>query len=123
MTSPCCILRVELSTERSAFTLSTAAGPPRPSSTLVNSAVPLATDSAVAVGAAGAAAATSCVAAPSGMVMSMLVTFPNESSGRSCPFDGPTTRIASWSLWMYCFATRATSAGVTFSMLLRYVAR
>ena len=51
-----------------------------------------------------------------GIVMSILVTLPRVESGASKSFSLPRTRTANWSLFMYCFATRATSALVTARM-------
>ena len=54
-----------------------------------------------------------------GMEISRVVTGPNDERGLSKSADFPTTRIASWFLWTYFFATRATSSCVTFSIPLR----
>src|SRR5713101_1923558 len=75
-----------------------------------------------AQGEAGSGAAAGESFGP-GIVMSSRVTLPKDSRGRSCPLEGPTTRMVIWSLWTYFFATRATSAVVTFSIFCRYRAR
>src|SRR5579883_20196 len=54
-----------------------------------------------------------------GMVMSRVVTLPNVESGRSNSLELPTTRTANLLRSTYLFATRVTSASVTFSRAAR----
>src|SRR6266851_4597617 len=55
-----------------------------------------------------------------GMVMSTLVTLPSVDSGGLISASLPTAMIASFDTSIYLFATRVTSAAVTFSMPVLY---
>jgi hypothetical protein len=98
--------------ERNAMT---AGLPPTHSTSLAMTAIPASS--------LAAAAEAAFVLPGSGMVMSIACTAPYESSGDSKAFDLPTTSIAVCSGFMYCFATRATSAAVTFSTSARYLSQ
>ena len=59
-----------------------------------------------------------CLGAP-GMVVSRVVTLPRAERGGVISGLLPTTTMASFSGWTYFWATRETSAEVTFSMPVR----
>src|SRR3954463_1628466 len=73
----------------------------------------------IAVNYLGEAEDATWLGAP-GIVMSIGITGPKDESGLSNSDWFPTTRVFIWSLWRYFFATRSTSAVVTFSTPARY---
>src|SRR5436305_12915582 len=58
-----------------------------------------------------------------GMLMSIFVTGPSESSGLPNSAVLPTTKTLNWSLRIYLVATLATSGCVTLSIPARYLSR